>query len=96
MIPSAINLWAPMDQLPLRSLHPACRLGLGVLAVLTALLAPAPVLVPLAIVLGCLDDRVSHRMQGGTVGPQLETKQAGAQSQRQKPDDGQPEPRVSQ
>jgi hypothetical protein len=44
----------------------------------------------LAIELGRLDDRVPHRMQGGTVGPQLETKQAGAQSQRHEPDDGQP------
>ena len=48
MIPAAGQLWAPVDPLPLSTIHPASRAGAGVLAVLTALLAPPPLLIPLA------------------------------------------------
>jgi energy-coupling factor transporter transmembrane protein EcfT len=67
MIPAAGGLWRPTDPLPLRDVHPATRLGGGVLAVLTALLAPAPALVPLLSLVGWLLVRAGLR-PGGLAG----------------------------
>jgi len=48
MIPVASRLWTPAERLPLDRVHPAARLGGGVLAVATSLLAPPLALMPLA------------------------------------------------
>jgi len=66
MIPAASQLWTPVDPLPLSTLHPASRVGAGVLAVLTALLAPPPLLLPLAMVIAWLLHRGG--LQGAGLG----------------------------
>jgi len=64
MMPAASQLWTPVDPLPLSTLHPASRAGAGVLAVLTALLAPPPLLIPLAVVVVWLMRRAGMRGAG--------------------------------
>ena len=54
MIPAAGRTWRPSKRLPMDGLHPAARLGCGVLAVLSALLLPAPLLAPLSFLLAWL------------------------------------------
>jgi energy-coupling factor transporter transmembrane protein EcfT len=61
MIPAANLAWRPVTLLPLQGVHPAARLGLGLLAVVSALLLPAPALVPLAVLLGWLLVRAGWR-----------------------------------
>jgi len=64
MIPATGQLWTPVDPLPLGALHPASRIGAGVLAVLTALLAPPPLLIPLAVVIAWFLRRGGLRRAG--------------------------------
>lgn len=51
MIPLPGTAWRPTAGLPLAGLHPATRLGAGLLAVLSALLLPLACLPPLAVAL---------------------------------------------
>lgn len=64
MIPATSQLWTPIAALPLGALHPASRLGAGVLAVLTALLAPPLLLIPLVVVIAWLLRRSGLRGAG--------------------------------
>ncbi len=64
MIPAASRLWHPVDHLPLARVHPAARVGGGGLAVLTTLLAPPLVLVPLAALLAWFLARAGLRAAG--------------------------------
>jgi energy-coupling factor transporter transmembrane protein EcfT len=64
MMPGASSLWRPRDPLPLRRVHPAARLGAGVLAVVTALLAPAPALLLLVPLVAWLAFRAGMRAAG--------------------------------
>lgn len=52
MIPLRHDAWRPTPHAPLSRLHPAARLGAGVLAAVSALLVPAPALPVLAAALG--------------------------------------------
>ena len=64
MIPAASGLWHASTRLPLAGLHPASRLGLAVLAILTALAAPAAALLALAPVVAWLLWRAGMRAVG--------------------------------
>jgi len=64
LIPVADRAWAPCRRRPLAGVHPATRLAGGVLAVLTALLAPAGWLVPLAAALLVLLREAGARTSG--------------------------------
>jgi energy-coupling factor transporter transmembrane protein EcfT len=54
LIPAASQIWIPTESLPMQTLHPACRLGLGVLAIMTAVLGPPSSLLPLFVAIGWL------------------------------------------
>jgi energy-coupling factor transporter transmembrane protein EcfT len=64
VIPAASGLWRPADRLPLAGMHPASRLGMAVLAIVTALAAPAPALLVLAPMLAWLLWRAGLRGGG--------------------------------
>jgi energy-coupling factor transporter transmembrane protein EcfT len=65
VIPASQQAWRPVASLPLQGLHPAAVLTGGVLAMLSALLVPAPWLLLVIVLLGWLLIRAGWRPAGG-------------------------------